>query len=294
MVFSRGFARARRQEARHRWDALFPASQGSEEPLLDLAGPVDTEPLRVVADAGGPRDSPPRNAGPRLGLSPRLGAVVAGLLAVSCVVWWAFSGAAQPDVRPVTDVGTAPTPAVHSSGTPEDRDTDSAPTAAGPTVHVAGAVAVPGIYHLAPGARVYEAIAAAGGAAPGADVDRLNLAASVDDGTRLRVPFRDEPQGSDTDSYAGSGAAAPSETPGSSRQTAGGSATPAGAGTRVNINTATVQELGTLPRVGPVLAQRIVDYRAAHGRFSAPEDLDAVSGIGPKMLESLLPLVTVG
>ena len=56
---------------------------------------------------------------------------------------------------------------------------------------------------------------------------------------------------------------------------------------------ATAEELGTLPRVGPVLAQRIVDYRSAHGRFAAPEDLDAVSGIGPKMLEALLPLVTV-
>jgi competence protein ComEA len=62
----------------------------------------------------------------------------------------------------------------------------------------------------------------------------------------------------------------------------------------VNINTAAVEELSTLPRVGPVLAQRIVDYRTAHGRFAAPEDLDAVGGIGAKMLESLVPLVTVG
>jgi competence protein ComEA len=146
------------------------------------------------------------------------------------------------------------------------------------------------VYRLAPGARVHEAIAAAGGATPGADLDRLNLAAPVEDGTRLKVPLRGDPedaQASGGTAGAQGGAAAPRKTGGTTARGSG----PAG---KVDLNTATVEDLGALPRVGPVLAQRIVDYRAAHGRFTSPEDLDAVSGIGPKMLESLLPLVTVG
>ena len=72
---------------------------------------------------------------------------------------------------------------------------------------------------------------------------------------------------------------------------AGGTA-PAGGG-KINLNTAGVEELGTLPRVGPVLAQRIVDWRRQHGRFKTVQELDAVDGIGPKLLEALLPLVEV-
>lgn len=61
----------------------------------------------------------------------------------------------------------------------------------------------------------------------------------------------------------------------------------------MNLNTATAADLETLPRVGPVLAQRIVDFRTQHGPFTAPEQIDDVSGVGPAMLEALLPLVTV-
>jgi competence protein ComEA len=157
-------------------------------------------------------------------------------------------------------------------------------------VHVAGAVAAPGVYRLAPGARVHEAIAAAGGAKPGADLDRLNLAAPAEDGTRLRVPLRGEPD----DGQAGGGTAAAAPGGGTPQKAGSAAASGRGAQRKVDINAATAEDLGALPRVGPVLAQRIVDYRTAHGRFAAPEDLDAVSGIGPKMLESLLPLVTVG
>lgn len=258
---------------------------------MDLGGHAPVTAAEPTAEpgrgAGGQPHGGPRPRGPRVGLSLRLGAVVTVLLAVSCVVWGAVSGAAQPEVGAVDDAAAADVPQSRAPGAATDRAAGDTPSAAGPTVHVMGGVAVPGVYHLAAGARTYEAIAAAGGAVPGADVDRLNLAASVEDGSRLRVPLRGEPEETGAEPGRASGAAA---------GPAGGSggASGSGPGRRININIAAAEELGTLPRVGPVLAQRIVDYRTAHGRFARTEDLDAVSGIGPKMLESLLPLVTVG
>ena len=71
----------------------------------------------------------------------------------------------------------------------------------------------------------------------------------------------------------------------------GGGGAPAGG--KINLNTAGVEELDALPKVGPVLAQRIVDWRKEHGRFKSVEELDAVDGVGPKMLETLLPLVGI-
>ncbi|WP_235778549.1 ComEA family DNA-binding protein [Sinomonas notoginsengisoli] len=215
-------------------------------------------------------------------MSLRLAMVIAVLLAAACAVWWWIADTTQPAVHAVSAV---PEARGRASETPTERS--STPTGAagtGLTVHVVGAVAAPGVYHLAPGARVHEAVAAAGGATAEAQVDRLNLAAPVEDGIRIRVPMSGEPESPET----GSQGPLPSST------SAAGGKMPAGGASagRVNINTATAEELGSLPRVGPVLAQRIVDYRNAHGRFAAPEDLDAVSGVGPKMLESLLPLVT--
>jgi competence protein ComEA len=72
-----------------------------------------------------------------------------------------------------------------------------------------------------------------------------------------------------------------------------GAGQPANGGAKINLNKATVEELATLPRVGPVLAKRIFDWRAQHGKFRSPNDLDAIEGIGPKLLEALLPLVAV-
>ncbi|WP_369044590.1 ComEA family DNA-binding protein [Sinomonas sp. P10A9] len=219
-------------------------------------------------------------------MSVRLAAVVAVLLSATCGAWWWLAGSAGPDVRPVTAVGAAQahggTDSASGTQTGMARPTGpgAPPAAGGPTVHVVGAVSAPGVYHLVPGARVYEAIAAAGGATPAADTNRLNLAATVEDGTRIRIPAVGDPEVPESAGTVPTGAAP------------GGAATGATGG-KVDINTATVAELATLPRVGPVLAQRIVDFRTAHGRFAEPEGLDAVSGIGPKMLESILPMVTV-
>ena len=134
-------------------------------------------------------------------------------------------------------------------------------------VHVAGAVAKPGLYVLPAGARLVDAIAAAGGFADDADDAALNLARPLDDGEQLRVPRIGEapPEKS---------AAEPSDG-------------------KVNLNTADAAQLDTLPRIGPALAERIIAWREENGGFTSIEDLLAVPGIGDKMLGSLRDLVRV-
>lgn len=141
-----------------------------------------------------------------------------------------------------------------------------AATAAPVYVYVSGAVRSPGLYVLAEGARVVDAVAAAGGFAEGADESAVNLARPVGDGEQLQVPLIGEVPLAD--------------------------AAAAGAGP-IDLNTAGVAELDTLPRIGEAMAQRIVDWREANGRFTSVEDLLAVPGIGDKMLEALRDLVTV-
>lgn len=139
-------------------------------------------------------------------------------------------------------------------------------------VHVAGLVAAPGVYELADGARVADAIEAAGGPLPGADLSSVNLARRVADGEQIAIGVP--------------GAADPPSAPGASAGAAPASAA-------VDINTADAATLDTLPGIGPVLAQRIVDWRAEHGRFGAIDDLRQVSGIGSATFERLAPLVRV-
>jgi competence protein ComEA len=141
-------------------------------------------------------------------------------------------------------------------------------------VHVLGAVAKPGIVELRAGSRVVDAIAAAGGLAADADASGVNLARVVSDGEQLVVPREGEavapPAGA-------TGAAQPG----------------AAAGALVNVNAASASDLQTLPRIGPALAQRIVDWRDAHGRFTAPADLMKVSGIGQTLFDGLKDLITL-
>lgn len=136
-------------------------------------------------------------------------------------------------------------------------------------VHVSGEVAEPGLYRLDEGARVVDAVAAAGGFTDAASREAVNLARPVSDGEQLVVPAEGE-EGSD----------------------AAGATAPEGDG-RVNLNTADLAALDTLPRVGPAIAQRILDWREDNGRFTSVDDLLAVPGIGEKMLASLRDLVTV-
>ncbi len=134
-------------------------------------------------------------------------------------------------------------------------------------VHVVGAVRTPGLYRLDDGSRVDDAIRAAGGAKPKAALDAINLAAPVADGQQVIVPVRER------------GTAPPG---------AASSGTAAGP---VHLNTATLEELDTLPGIGPVTAQKILDYRDEHGAFSSVDELDAVPGIGPARLAELKKLV---
>ncbi|MFY9578407.1 MAG: helix-hairpin-helix domain-containing protein [Gaiellaceae bacterium] len=133
-------------------------------------------------------------------------------------------------------------------------------------VDVVGAVRRPGLYRLPSGARVADAVSRAGGVTPKAQVELVNLAAPIADGEQIVVPRR----GSAT--IAGSGAAGAASGP-------------------VHLNTATLEQLDALPGVGPVTAQKILDYRQQHGAFGSVEELDAVPGIGPARLEQLKELV---
>ncbi|RII84850.1 ComEA family DNA-binding protein, partial [Clavibacter michiganensis subsp. insidiosus] len=142
-------------------------------------------------------------------------------------------------------------------------------------VHVVGAVVSPGLFPLAPGSRVVDALAAAHGFADGADTAGVNLARVLSDGEQLVVPRQGE-----TPTAAPAGAA-------------GGGAGSASPSAPVDLNTATAEQLETLPRVGPSLAARIIAWRSAHGRFARVADLGRVPGIGDRTLASLTPLVRV-
>ena len=148
----------------------------------------------------------------------------------------------------------------------------AAPAAAAgaPTVvvDVTGAVRRPGVYRLTQGARVTDAITRAGGATRKADLSLVNLAALVADGEQVLVPRR----------APGSAVAAVSGSPSASTGP-------------VHLNSATVEQLDALPGVGPVTAQKIVDYRQAHGAFTSVDELDAIPGIGPAKLADLRELV---
>ncbi len=132
-------------------------------------------------------------------------------------------------------------------------------------VHVVGAVRRPGLYKLPQRSRVADAVARAGGSTRHADLSLINLAAPLSDGIQVVVPVR-------------ASAAAPAG------QAAAAGSAPAGP---VHLNTATMEQLDSLPGVGPVTAQKILDYRQKHGAFSSLEELDAIPGIGPARIEQL-------
>lgn len=274
-------------------------------------------------------DQPGTTRSARWGLSPRVLLLVA-VLALVAVVWGVTQFSAAPRAEQVASpsasaesvqaVGAQQSPGTQpgtqsgaqSTAQPGANPSESAQGGASGEatvrVHVAGAVNNPGVYTLPAQGRAVDAIAAASGAAADADLDRVNLAGALSDGVQIYVPHRGEtaapaqiqPNGGTANAGQGNaanGAAQNGASQGGAQPQPARTLTPAGSAqkgsTPVNINTATAEELQTLPRIGPAMAQRIIAWREAHGGFRSVDELDAVPGIGPSMLENLRPLVTV-
>lgn len=247
------------EEAEVEWD------QGRRRPpAADTGGAVAVRARRLVerwspAGLRGARTDPGRRAAAVLVLVAVLAAVVVGLLT--------WHGRPQPEAIPPPAVlaeGSAPTATAASPSA----------SAASIVVAVTGKVRRPGVVTVPAGARVIDAVRAAGGSLPGADLETLNLARKLTDGELVAV------------GVPGPAPAAGAD-PGSGAPPAAGSTGP------VDLNTATLAELDGLPGVGPVLAQRILDWRTAHGQFASVDQLADVSGIGESRMAQLRDLVRV-
>lgn len=178
-------------------------------------------------------------------------------------------------------------------------------------VHITGAVKKPGVYDLPMNARVRDALHKAGGVLPGGNPNALNLAAWVEDGSRIEVPFKNRRNTAVTPSATtlASITTKPNLAPikpikpapiKSKASKAASVKTPkltkeaALSNQKINLNTASLNDLMLLPGIGPTMAQKILDLRQQNGPFSSVDDLDNVPGIGPKKLEKLRPFATVG
>jgi competence protein ComEA len=214
----------------------------------------------------------------RLRVDPgRRGAIAVGAAAVLAAILtgiWVLS--ARPHGIPAAaPLAAQSTPATLDSAS---RAAPAASSAGEVVVDVAGKVHRPGLVRLPAGSRAFDAVRAAGGPLPGVSLDSIDLAARVTDGEQLTV------------GAAPAGASGPSVSSGPDTGAAGSGAPP---GAPVDLNAAGTEQLQTLPGIGPVLAQHILDWRSAHGRFTAVDQLQQVTGIGPAKYASLKPLVSV-
>ena len=191
----------------------------------------------------------------------QIGYVIAGLLGGLFLAAVVFLVARVPAGRPIT--------------------IDAPPTAVPIQVHVIGAVLRPGLYAFAEGSRVQDAITAAGGLTSDADLSALNLAAKLEDGQQLSIPG------------SGEGGSAGTEPTAAFRIVPSVEATSTASGDLININTASAEELATLPGIGATTADRIVQYRTDHGPFASTSDILNVPGIGPATFDSIKSLITV-
>lgn len=210
-----------------------------------------------------------------------LAVAVALAVTVAAVLAWFARPRSEPVAAPDTPLAALPAPGSSSQpvATPDGTGAGPADASGELVVAVTGKVRRPGLVRLRAGARVADAVEAAGGMLPGADIAYLNVARKVVDGELILVGVTAPP---------GAGVPGP-------EQAAGGGAAPGASppGAPVNLNTATPAQLDALPGVGPVLAQRIVDHRERHGAFRNVGDLRQVSGIGKARYEQLKDLVTV-
>jgi competence protein ComEA len=208
----------------------------------------------------------------------RVGLVVLAVVAVVAgVVWYQVAVGAADEAPPrpssaTTEPSTAPNGSSPAAASPP---AGSAAADGGVVVHVAGAVTHPGVVELEAGARVIDAVEAAGGALATADLDRLNLAAKLTDGQRVLVQKLGDPVA--PGATTGDPTATPGETPGG----------------LINLNTATSEQLEELPGIGPVLAEAILTEREGRGGFRNVLELRDVRGIGEKRFADLVDLVTI-
>lgn len=203
-------------------------------------------------------------------------AVLLAVVVLAGSAWW-YLGRTPPRAD---DPGPARTQSAGSSTTVAPAD--ATPTTAISTsvfVHVAGAVAQPGVIELAASARVVDAIAAAGGAVVDADLNRVNLAAKLRDGQRIHIPR----VGEVVEPILGEASALGDGADDGGTETGG----------LINLNTATARQLEELPGIGPTLAAAIVDERTSSGGFKRVDDLRNVRGIGEKRFAELRDQVTV-
>jgi competence protein ComEA len=264
------------------WPPGLPSDQVGESPELDPGGRSAT-PGRL-----GPRWQVPGRAAVAVGAS----ALALVVVLIALLLRGPSSGSPVPPRDPVpfatasSGLLGAATPAAPDqatgvlSGSVQPSGTDAQAVAGQYRVYIVGQVRRPGVVSLAPGARVEDAVGAAGGATEKADLTVMNLARKVVDGERIVVPRPGEK--------------VPTDEPVPAAPDAGTAGAPGAApGAPVDLNTATVAELDALPGVGPVIAGRIVAWRQQNGRFNRVDDLAEVQGIGAATLEKLRPMVRV-
>lgn len=235
------------------------------------------EPLAALS----PPDRPPLVRGAREFARAHL-----AVIAVICAALLLFAGSQVLGARAIPVPGApGSAPQGFAAGSPGAPSSSPPAHPAALQIHVTGAVRSPGVHALEQGARVADAIAAAGGLDETADIGDLNLAAPVCDGCQLMVGTKAMPHGELRAPTANTGVAGGSVAAGAA---AGSSGT-----TRVNLNTADASALDALPGIGPVIANRIIEWRTEHSRFSRVEELQEVAGIGPALFEKVKDRVAV-
>lgn len=227
---------------------------------------------RVVEVLRGRREDLAAPRGRRL-----LGAIAASAV-IAIALWWLLKPGPEPVEASLPFAPRVTAPATNPSATRDDPETSASvgserSSSTDLVVHVAGEVQRPGLVTVPSGARIAEVLAAAGGPTLDAQIHALNLAAVVVDGQRILVPHRDQVE------------VAAVAVAGEDSGRGDGSST-------VSINTASAEELDSLPGIGPALARAIVAYREDHGPFLGAQDLLEVPGIGPAKLAALEDLIT--
>jgi competence protein ComEA len=202
-------------------------------------------------------------------------AVVAALAAVIMVVHHHSASGYSPSYEASASATSGGPSSTSSYADPTTTPDPSTSTAASIVVDVGGRVRKPGLVTLPAGARVADAISAAGGPLRHRELATTNLAARVSDGQLLLVGTKAAATAPDGSDPVDDGSGTPSTT------------------APVALNSATLEQLETLPNIGPVTGQKILDWRTAHGGFTSVEQLQQVSGIGPATYADLSPLVTL-